>query len=112
MTVHQLEPAELSELFSAPSSLILLDVRQPEEQALVTLPGSILIPMMEVQSRVEEIRELRDSCSGPLVVYCRSGKRSDSVAAWLLAQGFENVHNLRGGINAYAREVDTSLSPY
>lgn len=99
-------------MLSKREKLILLDVREPEERALAKLRGSVFIPLMELQGRVDELREILVEKAGPLVIYCRSGKRSESAAAWLLSQGFQEVFNLRGGINAYAKEADTSLTPY
>lgn len=68
----------------------LLDVRSPAEHALRHLPGSRLIPVDELASRVDELPRER-----PVVVYCASGRRSAHAAALLTARGF-TVHDLGG----------------
>ncbi|MCI0544523.1 MAG: rhodanese-like domain-containing protein, partial [Actinobacteria bacterium] len=72
-----------------------LDVREPGEWALGVLEGSVLMSIGEVVDRVGEIPRDR-----PILCVCRSGSRSDQVARYLEAQGFEGVANLRGGLKA------------
>ncbi|MCI0424945.1 MAG: rhodanese-like domain-containing protein [Actinobacteria bacterium] len=74
---------------------IILDVREPGEWALGVLEGSVLMSIGEVVDRVGEIPRDR-----PILCVCRSGSRSDQVARYLEAQGFEGVANLRGGLKA------------
>jgi rhodanese-related sulfurtransferase len=85
----------------------LLDVREPWEHDIVAVDGSIHIPMGDVPRRVAELP--RDK---PLAVMCHHGGRSAQVTAWLRNQGFDNAMNVAGGIDAWARLVDTSLSRY
>lgn len=74
----------------------LLDVRQPVEYAQGHLPGSVLIPVVELGDRVSELDPRK-----PTVVYCASGSRSRAAAGILLHAGFREVHNMEGGMNAW-----------
>lgn len=85
----------------------LLDVRAPAERILACIPGSIDIPMSEIPSRLAELDRAK-----PIVVLCHSGARSGHVAAFLIANGFEPVFNLDGGIDAWAADVDLELPRY
>ncbi len=85
----------------------LLDVREPQELAIVSLPGATHIPMREIPGRLAELDRDR-----PIVVMCHTGIRSRHVAGFLLANEFEQVFNLAGGIDAWAVEIDPDLSRY
>ena len=85
----------------------LLDVREPAEIAIAALPDAIPIPMREIPARLHELDLHR-----PVVVMCHSGIRSGHVAAFLLANGFEQVFNLAGGIDAWSVDVDPTLPRY
>lgn len=85
----------------------LLDVREPAELAIASIPGCVTIPMREIASRLPELDRDR-----PIVVMCHSGVRSRHVAAFLLANGFEQVFNLDGGIDAWSADVDPELPRY
>ena len=99
-------------MLKSAQNLRLLDVREPEEHALVKLKNSVLIPLMSLESRLNEVRELSASGDNLLIVYCRSGHRSALAIEWLDSQGLRNLKNLRGGINLYAEQADSSLTPY
>jgi phage shock protein E len=77
---------------------VLLDVREPNEFAEVRVPGSFLVPMSQLGSRVDEIPRDR-----PLLVICAMGSRSQQVAGYLLEQGWEDVGNVAGGISTWER---------
>lgn len=85
----------------------ILDVREPWEREICAFPGSLDIPMAEVPRRLGEL-----SGDAPLVVVCHHGMRSRQVTQWLRAQGLNRVTNLSGGIDAWARIVDRSVSLY
>lgn len=109
--IPEIEPLDLKAALESDSPPFLLDVRERDEYELVHLPGSELIPLMQVESQLDRIREL--AAQHPtIVVVCRVGGRSEMVIRWLMRQGVKSLLNLRGGINAYAREADTTLSPY
>ncbi|MCB0779397.1 MAG: rhodanese-like domain-containing protein, partial [Flavobacteriales bacterium] len=85
-------------------ALQLIDVREPEEAELCSIGGE-LIPMGEVVDRLDEVRK-----DMPVVLHCRSGKRSAAVIDALSSRyGFDNLINLQGGILAWAQEVDPTL---
>lgn len=86
---------------------VLLDVREAWELEVASLPGAVHIPMNSVPSRVAEL-----ASDKPLVVMCHHGARSRQVAQWLAAQGFEDVANFDGGIDAWSRMIDTSIPRY
>jgi rhodanese-related sulfurtransferase len=77
---------------------VLLDVREPNEFADVRVPGSLLVPMSQLGSRLDEIPRDR-----PLLVMCAMGSRSQQVAGYLLQQGWEDVGNVAGGISTWER---------
>jgi rhodanese-related sulfurtransferase len=85
----------------------LLDVRQEIEVALASIPGALVIPMREVQFRVREIPR-----NQPVVVMCHYGERSQRIARFLVTDGFGEVFNLDGGIDAYALKIDQSVGRY
>lgn len=75
----------------------LLDVRQPKEYQQAHLPGSRLIPLAELSSRLGELDRQK-----PVIVYCAVGGRSKAAAQYLAGQGFGEVYNLIGGIKAWS----------
>ena len=87
----------------------LLDVREPFEWNIINFGeyGARMIPLKELPARTEELDQSQE-----LIVYCRSGSRSARAAEFLRAQGFTNVLNLKGGVRAWAEEVDPSLPTY
>lgn len=86
---------------------VLLDVREPWEYEICHIDDSTLIPMKEIPLRIQELDSKQET-----VVICHHGVRSLKVGNFLLQQGFDNIINLDGGINAWAREVDTLLATY
>jgi len=92
-------------------NVFLLDVREPFEQyqSKIAYDNSTLIPVGELASRLDEIEDQKES---EIVCLCRSGSRSAQACELLEKEGFENVKNLKGGINKWAKEIDTSLPVY
>lgn len=84
----------------------LLDVREPQEAALAAIAGSILIPLGSLPARLVEVDRTR-----PVVVYCRSGARSARAVELLRRAGLDRTYNLAGGILAWARDIDPTLTP-
>jgi rhodanese-related sulfurtransferase/rubrerythrin len=82
---------------AVPNALTVLDVRQGWEYEELHLPGAKLMPLGELEDRTAEIP--RDK---PLLVYCRSGKRSAAAASLLSARGYKDVTNMLGGITAWS----------
>ena len=104
--VEEITPMELKGLIDQGAGVLLLDVRERYEHEFSRLAGSTLIPLGELESRMGEL-----SRDNPIVVYCHVGARSARAAKLLSSRGFR-VKNLRGGITAWAQQVDPSLPVY
>ena len=86
---------------------LLLDVREPWEFTTCRLEGAMPMPMNEVPARFDEL-----DLDAPIVCICHHGARSMQVAAFLAARGATDVHNLTGGVSAWAHQVDPSFPTY
>ena len=104
---HELEALQLKQRLDRGESPLLLDVRTPEEWEICRLDGARLIPLHELPSRVDEL-----DAHAEVVVYCHSGVRSARAVDFLVERGFARVHNLSGGIDAWAAVVDPTLPRY
>lgn len=93
MTIHQIPAAEHRTALTPGAQLV--DVREPDEVAAVTLPDTRNIPLGELASRIDELDRSRR-----VVLLCRSGARSGRAAEYLASQGFVDVVNLSGGMMA------------
>jgi molybdopterin/thiamine biosynthesis adenylyltransferase/rhodanese-related sulfurtransferase len=87
--------------------LKLLDVREPHELEISALPGAVNIPLGQLAARLSELDSAEE-----MVVFCKGGTRSARALELLASAGFKKVKNLKGGINAWAREVDKRLPVY
>jgi len=105
--VHEITVQTLKAKRDAGASLVLLDVREPEEVVLARIAGAIHIPMGEIPGRLHELDPDQE-----IVVYCHHGIRSMHVANFLLQRDFANVANLAGGIDAWAEEIEPEMSRY
>jgi len=105
----EIEAAEVKRLLDAEEPFFLLDVRTPEERAIVRLEDAALIPIQEISERAAELEPHRQR---RIVVFCHHGGRSEMVANWLRGQGFAAAQNMTGGIDAWAVEIDPSLPRY
>jgi rhodanese-related sulfurtransferase len=108
--VPELTPREFTERwpeFALGQGALLLDVREHAELELASIAGALHIPMREVPARLAELP--RDK---PIVVICHSGRRSHSVAEFLLGNEFTDVFNLRGGIDAWSTQLDSHVPRY
>ena len=100
-------PHDLKEWLDRGEEISVLDVREPHEFEICRIPGSTLIPIGQLHSRVGELD--RDS---HIVAHCRSGVRSAKAVKLLREAGFPRVENLAGGILAWSDEVDPSVPKY
>ena len=105
--VTQIDPAGLKAKMDAHESYCLLDVREPWEIALASLPGSLDIPMHEIPERLKEL-----DADSPIIVMCKSGGRSQRAADFLASRGYRKVSNLVGGIDAWSRDIDPGVPEY
>ena len=105
--VREITVRELEKLIDSDTDFELIDVREPYEYDIVNIKGR-LIPKGKIREHVDEISRHKQ-----VVVHCRSGKRSADVIRELQEKyGFENLYNLKGGILAWAKEIDKSLPVY
>jgi adenylyltransferase/sulfurtransferase len=88
----------------------ILDVREPQEYQINRIPGSVLIPLGQVASRVAEIKAGAEG--RPIVVQCKIGARSAKATQLLRQQGLERAQNLKGGILAWIDQVDPKQPKY
>jgi rhodanese-related sulfurtransferase len=107
MNIEEITVQELKRRQDSGETLRLIDVREPWEVELARIPGALHIPMGEIPERLQELDPAANT-----VVMCKSGGRSSRVAAFLKSRGFAQVANLTGGIDAWAREIDPTLSSY
>jgi adenylyltransferase/sulfurtransferase len=98
---------ELKALLDRGSETVVLDVRNPEEIAICRIAGSKVIPLPELAERLSELRQ-----DASYVVHCKSGVRSAKAIGVMQAAGFTRLKNLTGGILAWIKDVDPSLSSY
>jgi rhodanese-related sulfurtransferase len=103
----EIDTLTLKERLDGENPPALLDVREPWELEIAAVDGAIAIPLGELNQRVGELPRDR-----PLAVMCHHGGRSAQATAWLRNQGFDHATNVAGGIDAWARSVDPTLSRY
>jgi adenylyltransferase/sulfurtransferase len=102
-----IEAGELAGRLQRGERVKLLDVREPHELEISRLEGAQLIPLGQLAARLSEL----DSAD-EMVVFCKGGTRSARALEVLASAGFRKVKNLKGGINAWAEQVDPSLPVY
>jgi adenylyltransferase/sulfurtransferase len=103
----EIEPAALRQRMDNGNDVFLLDVRNPDEFAICRIDGAKLIPLPQLLEGMHQLDSARD-----VAVYCHSGIRSAQAVNFLRSVGFSRVKNLRGGIDAWSREVDPSVPRY
>ena len=112
--IPELTVQEIARKRARGEDFFLLDVREPPEIAAVALgPDAVVVPMSELAALgAGALPEALDNQDAEIVVFCHHGVRSLQVAAWLRQQGWTNVSNMTGGIDAYAIYVDPALGRY
>ncbi len=100
-------PIELEAQLKANEPLTLVDVREPHELEISHIPGTHNIPLGQLAMRSGELDPQAD-----IVLICKAGVRSTRALHILLGAGFRKLHNLKGGLNAWAREIDPSQPVY
>ena len=101
-------PTELKARLAQGKNFRLIDVREADEWALGRLPGAELIPLSQFPQRGPQ--EL--SQDETIILYCHHGTRSGRAQGFLKAQGFKDVLNLTGGIDAWSLQVDPTVKRY
>jgi molybdopterin/thiamine biosynthesis adenylyltransferase/rhodanese-related sulfurtransferase len=104
--VPEIQVEELKRRLDAGEDLFVLDVREPHEYQICNINGH-LIPLGDLPKRVNELDSSRE-----IIAHCRSGVRSAKAVTFLQQAGFKKVHNLAGGILAWADRVDPKMAKY
>jgi sulfur-carrier protein adenylyltransferase/sulfurtransferase len=99
--------AELAQRLAQADPPQLIDVREPHELQISRLEGAELLPLGQLAGRLSELDSARE-----IVLFCKAGTRSTRALELLVSAGFRRVKNLKGGINAWAKEVDPHMPVY
>jgi rhodanese-related sulfurtransferase len=105
--INEISVQDLARWRAEGKKFMLLDVREHDEVAAASIDGAKHVPMREIPLRYDELPN-----DVPIAVMCHHGGRSERVAAFLNAQGLQNVVNVEGGIDAYAELVDPTIPRY
>jgi len=107
MSDWNISPLDLKTKLDRGEKPVLLDVREPWEYQLAHIDGSLLIPLNEIAARKEEIESETE-----VVILCHHGIRSLAALEYLRRQGFTNLKNLAGGIDAWSMRADPRVPRY
>ena len=105
--MQQMTPRQLKSHLEQATSPLLLDVRESWEFDICSIENSILIPMGQIPTKLEQLNPKQE-----IIVICHHGIRSAQVCRYLEHQGFEQMINLSGGVEAWAQDVDTNMAVY
>ncbi|HUY13256.1 MAG TPA: molybdopterin-synthase adenylyltransferase MoeB [Terriglobia bacterium] len=105
--VPEVTVSDLKQKMDNQASYVLIDVREPHEFDICRIPGSQLIPLSEFTRRMNELNS-----SDEILIHCLSGMRSAQATDLLRKAGFRKVYNVRGGIRAWASEIDPDMPMY
>jgi adenylyltransferase/sulfurtransferase len=103
----EIDPVEVKEMMDRGSTFMLLDVREPHEYLICSIPTSKLIPLGDLPKRVNELDTATE-----IVAHCKSGVRSAKAVDFLKQAGFKKVKNMKGGILAWSDKVDPKVPKY
>jgi sulfur-carrier protein adenylyltransferase/sulfurtransferase len=106
--LREIEPEQTRERLTEPDAPLLLDVRTDRERNTSYIPGSVHLPMAEVESR---LRDVAPDPSRPIITYCATGRRSLDILPTLDALGYENGASMAGGIVAWQARGYPTESP-
>jgi adenylyltransferase/sulfurtransferase len=112
MEIQEMTVQELKQLLdSGADDFVLLDVRNPHEYQIAKIPGSVLVPLPEIEKGpgVETVKELLNGHR--LIAHCKMGGRSAKALEILKEAGIEGI-NVKGGITAWSKEIDPSVPEY
>lgn len=105
----EIDVHDVNQLMQSGEDFLFLDVRQPGEFETASLPGTVLIPLGELGSRLSELDAYRDS---RIAVHCHHGGRSMRAVMGLRQQGFKGAQNMAGGIDAWSQVIDPQVPRY
>jgi rhodanese-related sulfurtransferase len=109
--MNQIAVEELAQRLSSDDSIQLVDVREPQEVRTASINGFVNLPLSQFSEWANDIQTRLDPHQETLVL-CHHGVRSAQMCQWLTSQGFTNVKNITGGIDAYSILVDHSVPQY
>lgn len=112
MTIQEMTVQELKQLLDSDTKdFVLVDVRNPHEYEIANIPGSVLVPLPDIEqgSGVEKVKQLLNGHR--LIAHCKMGGRSAKALGILKESGIEGI-NVKGGITAWSREIDPSVPEY
>lgn len=107
--MRQMTAIELNDFLATGVSPVKIDVREDVELEYGVIEGAMHIPMQSVPGQLNTLEKYKNDT---IVVICRSGKRSQQIGQFLEQMGFTDIINLAGGMNAWAKDVDTSMTVY
>tara|TARA_B100000287_G_C20545674_1_gene746440 strand:+ start:237 stop:557 length:321 start_codon:yes stop_codon:yes gene_type:complete len=105
--VIEIDVKTLNEKILNKEDFILIDVRTDSEYYLSNIKQAIHIPMNTIPENLESLDKSKE-----IIVQCKSGIRSEKVCEFLLNNNYKNVKNLKGGIVAWAKEIDQKIIVY
>lgn len=109
MIVPEISVQELKEALASANPPRLIDVREQQEWDFCRIQGAEMLPLSQwPQVAIEKLTDKNQ----PLLIQCHHGGRSARATMWLLSQGFTDVKNVAGGIDAWSLEVDPSVPRY
>jgi rhodanese-related sulfurtransferase len=103
----EIDPAHAKKLMDNDPNVVLLDVRELIELQICRIENSIHIPMGEIPHNIDQLPKEKH-----ILAMCHHGLRSMNVTRFLRAQGFKAVSNIKGGVDAWAKQVDPTLQKY
>jgi len=107
VTEGEIEVTEVKAKLDRGDNFVLIDVREPHEYKIASIPGAKLVPLGEVPKRLDEFDKNAD-----IVIHCKSGMRSAKACGILKQAGFQHVRNMKGGILAWSDQVDPGVPKY
>jgi len=105
--IKNVSPSEANKMIAEDSEAVLVDVREKWEYDIANIKNSVLIPLSRLKDGTQNL-----SKEGTKIVMCHHGSRSLLAAAYMVQQGFSNVLNLQGGIDAWSLTVDKKVPRY
>ncbi len=105
--LKEISPIDVKKMLDSSESLRFIDVRDPWEYELVKIEKAELMPLGEFNELSQQLKQ-----EETIIIYCHHGMRSAQACQLLLEREYANVSNLKGGIDAWADEVDLSMVKY
>ena len=103
----EIEPTEVKAKIDRGDDFLLIDVREPHEYQICSIPQAKLIPLGDLAKRMNELDSAKE-----IVAHCKSGARSGKAVDFLRQAGFKKVRNMKGGILAWSDKVDPRVPKY